>query len=54
MYSHASFCMSGDNTLAAAHKAVHDVRAVEGDDYFVFVLSDANLQMYGVSPKTVR
>jgi hypothetical protein len=53
MYSHANFCMSGDNTLAAAIAAIEDVRKEEGDDYYVFLLSDANLSAYGVTPKTL-
>lgn len=53
MYSHASFCMSGDHTLAAAISAVEDVTQEPGDDYYVFMLSDANLAMYGVSPKSL-
>jgi hypothetical protein len=46
-YAHASFCMSGDNTLAASMAAVEDVVAEDGDDYYVFLLSDANLSMCG-------
>jgi hypothetical protein len=29
------------------------VRKEEGDDYYVFLLSDANLSAYGVTPKTL-
>ena len=53
MYNHASFCMSGDHTLAASVAAVEDVTAEPGDDYYVFLVSDANLAMYGVNPKSL-
>jgi hypothetical protein len=43
MYSHSRGCVSGDNTVSAAKKAVTAVTSEEGDDYFVFLLSDANL-----------
>ena len=50
MYEHASFCHSGDNTLASAVKAVEHVRAAPADDYMVFLLSDAMLAQYRVTP----
>eukprot|EP01062_Namystynia_karyoxenos_P006370 TRINITY_DN1222_c0_g1_i1.p1 TRINITY_DN1222_c0_g1~~TRINITY_DN1222_c0_g1_i1.p1 ORF type:complete len:1879 (+),score=516.05 TRINITY_DN1222_c0_g1_i1:79-5637(+) len=50
MYSHASHCMSGDNTLAATLRAIREVAQDEADDHFVFVVSDANLAQYGVHP----
>jgi hypothetical protein len=46
----AAFCESGDHTLAAAAHAISDVVKVEADDYLVFVLSDANLGAYGITP----
>jgi hypothetical protein len=49
MMWNASFCESGDHTLAAAAHAITEVRKAEGDDYFVFVLSDANLGGYGIT-----
>ncbi len=49
MVDHAASCVSGDNTLAAAARAVRDVKGVEADDYFVFLVSDANLEGYGVT-----
>lgn len=42
-YAHSRSCPSGDNSLEAAKLAVKEVVAEEGDDYFVFLLSDANL-----------
>eukprot|EP00729_Bicosta_minor_P004263 gene4263-23013_t len=43
IYNHSTLCGSGDNTLSAGARAVDEVTAVQGDDYFVFLLSDANL-----------
>jgi hypothetical protein len=53
MYWNAMFCRSGDNTLAAAAHAIREVAREEADDYFVFVLSDANLSQYGISPTSL-
>ena len=53
MWAHAQFCMSGDHTLEAAELAVADVTAKEADDYFVFLLSDANLRRYGIAPEAL-
>ena len=53
MVDHAARCRSGDNTLAAGARAVKHVRSEEADDFFVFLISDANLEGYGVSPETL-
>ena len=53
LYHNAMSCNSGDHTLAAAHHAILDVTSKEADDYFVFVLSDANLQSYGITEKSL-
>lgn len=53
MYWNAMFCLSGDHTLAAAHLAIEEVVKEEADDYFVFVLSDANLRSYGINDKVL-
>jgi hypothetical protein len=53
MHLHAQFCSSGDNTLEATQEAIKTLGA-EIDDYdesFVIVLSDANLERYGIDPK---
>ena len=50
MVDHAASCSSGDNT-GAAIRAMEVVRREEADDYFVFLISDANLEMYGVTPE---
>ena len=53
MYWNAMFCGSGDNTLSAAKHAVGEVLKEEADDYFVFLLSDANLNQYGITAKAL-
>lgn len=53
MYSHATYCGSGDNTLPAAARAVRTVTDYPADDYFVFLISDANLSSYGISPQAL-
>ncbi|CAK8678183.1 unnamed protein product [Clavelina lepadiformis] len=50
MHAHAQFCMSGDHTLEATKHAIKTIRDEEGDEYFVIVLSDANLERYGIRP----
>jgi len=49
MHAHAQFCMSGDHTLEATRFAVKEIKEQEGDEHFVIILSDANLQRYGIS-----
>ncbi|KAJ2997148.1 von Willebrand factor A domain-containing protein 8 [Globomyces sp. JEL0801] len=49
MQVHASYCMSGDNTLSAISTAVKKITNEDADDYFVVVLSDANLHQYNIS-----
>eukprot|EP01065_Artemidia_motanka_P048528 TRINITY_DN7830_c2_g2_i2.p2 TRINITY_DN7830_c2_g2~~TRINITY_DN7830_c2_g2_i2.p2 ORF type:complete len:278 (+),score=81.44 TRINITY_DN7830_c2_g2_i2:1198-2031(+) len=41
-------CRTGDHTLAAVHAAVAATAEKEADDYFVVVVSDANIGQYGV------
>ncbi|KAI8912686.1 AAA domain-containing protein [Gorgonomyces haynaldii] len=53
MMAHASYCMSGDTTLQAVTTAMKDVTKEEADDYFVVVLSDANLQQYNISTASI-
>lgn len=48
------FSPSGDRTVEGIHKAVKDVVKEDGDDYFVFVVSDANLGRYGIQPQQIR
>ncbi|RNF05748.1 putative heat shock protein HslVU, ATPase subunit HslU [Trypanosoma rangeli] len=51
MVAHAQYCWSGDNTVEAMRQSVDLVTAEKGDAYLVFVISDANLARYGISPR---
>jgi hypothetical protein len=53
MAAHAQHCWSGDHTVDGMQRAVQDVTAEPGDSYFVFVVSDANLAQYNISPSTL-
>ncbi|KAJ3333377.1 hypothetical protein HDU76_008821, partial [Blyttiomyces sp. JEL0837] len=53
MAAHSQYCWSGDNTLEAARRAMKDVVQEEADDYFVIIISDANLSRYGISAAEV-
>ncbi|XP_068732159.1 von Willebrand factor A domain-containing protein 8-like [Montipora capricornis] len=48
MHAHAQYCWSGDHTLEATDLAIKRVTEQEADDYIVVVLSDANLERYGI------
>ncbi|KAG1945294.1 von Willebrand factor A domain-containing protein 8 [Pimephales promelas] len=50
MHAHSQFCMSGDYTLEGTEHAVKELAREEADEHFVIVLSDANLERYGISP----
>jgi MoxR-like ATPase len=50
MYLHARGATTGDSSLLAAQLAVKAVTKEKGDDYLVFLFSDANLGRYGISP----
>jgi hypothetical protein len=51
MVAHSQYCMSGDYTVEAVNRAIKRVADQEADDYFVFVVSDANLERYNIDPK---
>nr|XP_055071414.1 von Willebrand factor A domain-containing protein 8 [Misgurnus anguillicaudatus] len=51
MHAHSQFCMSGDYTLEGTEHAVKELAREEADEHFVIVLSDANLERYGISPE---
>ncbi len=53
MHAHTEYCSSGDHTMEALEVGIPEVLKDEGDDYFVFLLSDANLGRYGLSPKEI-
>ena len=49
MHAHSQFCMSGDHTLEATKEAIASLsEATDIDEAFVVVLSDANLERYGI------
>ncbi|XP_067265112.1 von Willebrand factor A domain-containing protein 8 isoform X1 [Chanodichthys erythropterus] len=50
MHAHSQFCMSGDYTLEGTEQAIKELAQEEADEHFVIVLSDANLERYGISP----
>lgn len=51
MVAHTQYCMSGDHTVEAIDRAVQQVVEADADDYYVFVVSDANLERYNIQPK---
>ncbi|KAG5321336.1 VWA8 protein, partial [Acromyrmex heyeri] len=51
MHAHSQFCMSGDNTLEATQHAIASLAKEDSDESIVVVLSDANLDRYGISPE---
>ena len=54
MYTHTMFCNSDDNTLPALKTAIDALQAEPHDtvdERFVIVISDANFDRYGLSPK---
>lgn len=42
-----------DNTVSATAYAIKDIVKEEADDYFVVVLSDANIQQYSINPEDI-
>ncbi|XP_061735639.1 von Willebrand factor A domain-containing protein 8 isoform X2 [Nerophis ophidion] len=51
MHAHAQFCMSGDYTLEGTAASIKELSREEADEHFVVVLSDANLERYGIRPE---
>lgn len=51
MHAHSQFCMSGDYTLEATGASIRALAQEEADEHFVVVLSDANLERYGIRPE---
>ncbi|KAG5510829.1 hypothetical protein JKF63_07901 [Porcisia hertigi] len=51
MMAYAQHCWSGDNTVEAMRRSIEIVTKERGDAYFVFVISDANLPRYGITPR---
>ncbi|CAE8607078.1 unnamed protein product, partial [Polarella glacialis] len=52
MAAHAQYSHSGDHTLAATDMAIKDVLKSPADEYYVFVVSDADLARYGITPQS--
>jgi hypothetical protein len=50
LYAHARSARSGDNSLEAAREAIDAASKVDADERLVFLLSDANLGRYDVTP----
>jgi hypothetical protein len=50
MIAHSEYCQSGDNSLEGTVRAVKAVVEEEADDYFVLVVSDANLSRWVLPP----
>jgi len=49
MHAHSQFCMSGDHTLEATRQSISSLNDLPDiDEAFVIVLSDANLERYGI------
>ncbi|XP_076294765.1 von Willebrand factor A domain-containing protein c12.2 isoform X2 [Lasioglossum baleicum] len=51
MHAHSQFCMSGDHTLEATQHAIASFAKEDSDESIVIVLSDANLERYGIRPE---
>ena len=51
MNGHVQLTDSGDNTLEAGLRAVKEISKLEADERVVFLLSDANLEAYGIGGK---
>lgn len=54
IHSHIEVCDSGDNTMNALKKSILEITREDADDYFVFLISDANLSQYGITSKMVQ
>ncbi|XP_043278620.1 von Willebrand factor A domain-containing protein 8 isoform X2 [Venturia canescens] len=50
MHAHSQYCTSGDNTLEATQRAITSLAKEDSDESIVVVLSDANLERYGIPP----
>eukprot|EP00605_Chrysophyceae_sp_TOSAG23-4_P000428 GSChrysophyteH1.ASY1.ANO1.485.1 assembled CDS len=57
LVAHSQYCLSGDYTVRAIDIAIDKIME-EGDDdgteRYVFVLSDANFERYGITPELVQ
>ena len=46
----AADCNPGDKTLEGTKRGIADCLSAEADEHFVFVVSDADLERYGITP----
>lgn len=53
MAAHTQYCASGDHTVEAVARAVKRVVEKDADDFYVLVVSDANLDRYGIRPARI-
>lgn len=53
MQAHTEYCSSGDHTLESISLSVDLLTREEADDYYLFVVSDANLQQYNITPQSI-
>mmetsp|Transcript_771 Transcript_771/g.2496 ORF Transcript_771/g.2496 Transcript_771/m.2496 type:complete len:161 (+) Transcript_771:2-484(+) len=49
MGAHAQYCAPGDSSVAAVQAAIREVVKEPADEYFVFLVSDADLARYGIT-----
>ena len=54
MNAHSETCSSGDHTLDATRRAILEITKEEADEYFVVLLSDANLEQYSIRPSDLQ
>lgn len=54
IYDHSRSTSSGDKSLEAAARATVEVTKEDADDYLVFLMSDANIGRYGISPAAIN
>lgn len=53
MTAHANYCLSGDSTLQGIELAIREIVKEPADEYFVMILSDANLDQYNIKPADI-
>ncbi|GBG25911.1 von Willebrand factor A domain-containing protein 8 [Hondaea fermentalgiana] len=54
IYAHAEMCESGDNTVNGLRRAIEAItRGPDADARYVVLVSDANVDMYGITPETL-
>jgi MoxR-like ATPase len=57
MVAHSQYCLSGDYTVRAMEMAINNVVEDEdetGTERYVFVVSDANFERYGIDPQLLE